>query len=168
MNLDMRQAIQLCTQRELDLITASRAKNLGDLPAGTLRSHIARARGLRNKFRDLAARQAREAREKSSPRRKRPSTTNRRTVQKAKLFDEVLKRFEAAAAEPATVRSARPTSRSSAARLVEARETAPLGAKSRALDSTRNRAQMGRSQAIRLHAHVGSRNRRSQARRDAR
>jgi hypothetical protein len=104
MPLNLRQATQLCTKSELELVTLAAAKDLSDLPAKRLQVQITRARGLRNKFRDLAARQAREARQKAPARRKRPARSNARTLQKAKLFGDVLKRFEAVAArtqEPA-------------------------------------------------------------------
>lgn len=197
MPLNLRQATQLCTKSELELVTLAVTKDLSDLPARRLQVQITRARGLRNKFRDLAARQAREARQKAPARRKRPARSNARTLQKAKLFGDVLKRFEAVAAKtqasaeeptntdrPTTPRAAgrspagavpsrsarraRPAKRSVASRSVKSRETRAVRSKSVAATATRKRGQIARGPAVRSRAHSGARDWRSQNRRDSR
>jgi hypothetical protein len=200
MTLDYDRARQLCSQQELALVASARTEELRSLTPKRLQAKIVRARGFRNKFRDLASRQAREARGKAPPRRTRPARGNARTVEKAELFGEVLKRFEAraakldhdegppvesprkapsskpgtarraasASAKPGTSRrttSARPTPRSSAKPLST---KASQRRRSQAAASARQQRKIAISQAPRVQAHVSSRNRRTQARRDSR
>ncbi len=90
-----RRAAELCTVQELALVDAARPTALRAETAERLKGKVARARVLQRKFRDLAARQAREARGKAAPRGRRPARGNARTVAKAELFAEVVERFEA-------------------------------------------------------------------------
>jgi hypothetical protein len=203
MTLDFNKARQLCTAPELALVVAVRTEELNALTPKRLQSKIVRARGLRNKFHDLANRQAREARGKAAPRRTRPARGNARTVEKAALFGEVLKRFEARAAKldqsearaivskskdaPARKPSRKPTPKKAAARpaptsrsasrspsrSLQARSTTSPRSRSQRMKSehtaaARKQSKLARSQAPRVQAHVSSRNRRGQARRDAR
>ncbi len=99
MTIRTSQARQLCNQAELDLYLASLARAVRQHTLARLKSKIARARKLRDKYRDLAAVQRREARGKQTPRGSRASQGNLRTARKAELFDEVLGRFEGRLAE---------------------------------------------------------------------
>lgn len=192
--LDFRKAAELCTAQELVLLDASRPEALRRATPAGLKNQIARARTLQRKFRDLAARQAREARGKAAPRKARPARGNARTVAKAQLFGEVLKRFEGRAArlEEAAAREAiavaprapakrarratasakgargAATRRARAARNVEPSSNANRRRRSTASAGTRKADAIDRSHATRLRGHQGSRNRRGQAGRDAR
>lgn len=183
MTLDFNRARELCNQQEFALVASARAQELRAITPKRLSAKIARARGLKDKFSNLARRQARDARGKAPPRGTRPG--NARTVEKAELFGEVLKRFEARAARPdrASVPEPIPRGKRSAARTKSHRD-APLPRATRSAraarpnrqqrrrsavaDSARKGVKLAVSQVPRVHAHVGSRNRRQQARRDAR
>jgi hypothetical protein len=160
MTFDLRAAAELCTQEELNFVTSVRAEALRHISPKRLQWKIARARNLRDKFRDLAHRQAREARQKAPPRGKRPARSNTRTVAKARLFAEVLRRLRAHAAKAASAdgRARKSGAAATPSRASHARATLAAG----------KRKRIQRSHATRLHAHVGSRNRRMQSRRDAR
>jgi hypothetical protein len=229
MTLDFKKARELCTEPEFALVVATRATSLRSLTPRLVRLKVARARGLRDKFRDVAFRQAREAKGKVAPRRRRPARGNAGTVEKAQLFEEVLRRFERRAAEldqqldqpvksGAASRGARATAKASKAGATTAKATkadasapttkadatakatkadakapaATAPARSKAPARTRARAtraarpspqrrarseatagiRKGKKLAIsyvpREQAHVSSRNRRGQARRDSR
>lgn len=99
MPVSIQKAKALCTKSELDLLHWSRSPKLADLPPSRIKQKVARARKLRDKFRDLADRQRREARRKESPRGKRPSESNDATRTKQQLFQEALERFEASLAK---------------------------------------------------------------------
>ncbi|HXN33008.1 MAG TPA: hypothetical protein VN894_14155 [Polyangiaceae bacterium] len=187
MSVDFHKARELCTAQELALVTSARAQDLRLLTSKRLDTKIKRARGLRDKFRDLALRQAREAHGKAALRKKRPASRNVRTVEKAKLFGEVLRRFEARAAKldqgdasepiPGGERATAPerSHRASAQRSARTTRSALAARPNRqqrrkvaAADTARKRVKFAASQGPRVHAHVSSRNRRHQARRDAR
>jgi hypothetical protein len=189
MTLDFTKAHQLCTERELALVNSARSEALSTLTPKRVNSKITLARGLRDKFRDLADRQAREARRKAPPRGARPARGNARTVEKAALFDEVLKRFQGRAAELDQREVPEPVSR---AKRVATKGGVTAGRRpsiarprrAKSVPAPRpNRQQRGRSEAAaarrkqlkmatshrpRVQAHASSRNRRGQARRDAR
>jgi hypothetical protein len=191
MTVDLKKARELCTQPEFALVTSTAAASLRSLTPRALRMKLVRARGLRDKFRDLADRQAREARGKALPRGRRPARQNRRTVEKAELFGEVLRRLEERAAQldlpagaPGTSSPARgrrratasraPASRAPAARTPEkprrkrpARTVRRGHTREDASDARKERKLMI-SHVPRKQSHVSSRNRRRQARRDAR
>lgn len=95
MPISVSDARKICTKSELELILESTATKLTTLSDARLRSNVAQARRLRDKYRDLAAQQRREARGKGKPRGANPSQGNDRTVQKQKLFDVALRKFEA-------------------------------------------------------------------------
>ncbi len=95
MPVSMSEARKICTKAELELILESTAEKLTTLTDARLRANVAQARRWRDKYRDLAAQQRREARGKGAPRGTKPSQSNDRTVQKQKLFDAALKKFEA-------------------------------------------------------------------------
>lgn len=127
----------LCSDAELALFDASRREAIADHTASQLRGLIGRARKLRDKYTDTYRRQRLGSRERTGSKQGRSGSANQRTRQKAKLFGEVLARFEArqqqmtqAAARRATlpggpaVRGARAAIEQAAAR-VEARRGRP-------------------------------------------
>jgi hypothetical protein len=94
MALTSNTARQLCTKAELALFTESLARNVKGFDARALRSRVARSRKLRDKYRQLANRQDREARGKQQPRRRQPSRGSAATRKKEQMFAESLTRFE--------------------------------------------------------------------------
>jgi hypothetical protein len=184
MTLDWKKARKLCTEAEFALVSAARAANLRSMTPRLVRLKVGRARGLRDKFRDLADRQAREAKGTVAPRGRRPARRNAPTVEKAELFAEVLRRFETRvaqleastnAAPPAKRRAARkpvrrvpaPTRRARAKRAAEATTAGAVASARRSAADPRKQAKLSGSHVPRLRGHVSSRNRRNQARRDA-
>jgi hypothetical protein len=89
----------LCTDAEYQLFSASLADEIGALTQVQLRSKIQRARKLRDKYRDLEKRQRLANRARTGTKKGDRPQTNARTADKAKLFGEVLERFEAKAAK---------------------------------------------------------------------
>jgi hypothetical protein len=102
MAISATRAQALCTQAELDLVLSSRPADLKGVSETRLRGKVDRARKLRDKYRDLAKRQRLEARGKKPPARTRPAAGHARTDEKARLFAEVLERFEKRLAKVAT------------------------------------------------------------------
>ncbi|MEO6031948.1 MAG: hypothetical protein ABIP61_08630 [Burkholderiaceae bacterium] len=89
------QARGLLTQAELELFDQSRAEPVKALTAARLRGKLARARKLRDKYRDLYRRQSVATRKAPVERRSGAGVDNERTQRKAVVFEEVLGRFEA-------------------------------------------------------------------------
>jgi len=88
------EAKKLCTSAEYELVRQSASTSIGSLSESQLRAAVQRTRKLRDKQRDLAARQRREGRGKAGPRGSRPSKPdNNNTLRKLELFEEVLERF---------------------------------------------------------------------------
>jgi hypothetical protein len=87
-------AKQLCTQAELSLFTESQTRNVKNLNAQALKTRIARCRKLRDKYKQLANRQDREARAKQEPRRRQAAQGSKATRKKEQLFAESLVRFQ--------------------------------------------------------------------------
>jgi hypothetical protein len=85
----------LCTPAELELVLLSFPDQVKTLTEARLKLKRTRARALRDKYRDLLRRQKLATRERSGSKLGRGPQTNARTADKAKLFDETLKRFEA-------------------------------------------------------------------------
>ena len=199
MIIDLRKAAQLCTESELALVASARGDKLKGLSLKRLELHIARARGLRDRFRDLAERQRREALGRAPPRRKRPARGNARSSRERGALPRGAQAIRSARGEaegergrPSTLgqdpRARAPPSAirhpgrslSVAARTPLALEpgdeaiesspgrTGPRGGGRRPRCRSARRTRTARSHATRLRAHVGSRNRRSQAQRDAR
>ncbi len=77
---------------ESRLVAASRGAGLTSASAGELRKKIARARALRDKWRDVYMAQRRDTQQ---ARTSRATTANRRSREKSELFGDVLARFEA-------------------------------------------------------------------------
>jgi hypothetical protein len=181
MPLDYKRAAQLCTARELSLVSAARSDEIARLTPERLKVKLSLSRDLRDKFRDLSRRQRRESRGTVPPRGVRPARGNARTEEKAALFEQLTKRFEVqlvkldeerrraeareeraarARAKRKTQRSRRSRSATSAAR---PRKKAALHA-----SMLQKQAKLRRSHMTRAKAHSRSQNRRRQARRDAR
>ncbi|CAN5759845.1 hypothetical protein BH23GEM6_BH23GEM6_24940 [soil metagenome] len=92
------EAKDICTKPEYELVESSFSPPAKAFSPARLRSKIARARKLQDKYRDLARKQNRETKEADPSR----GTANTRTEQKAKLFDETRERFEAQLARSGT------------------------------------------------------------------
>jgi hypothetical protein len=164
MLIDIRKAARICTEKELALVETARGEALRSLSPRRLDVQIARARGLRDRLRDLADRQRRGAKGRVAAR------SDAGTVEKEKLFGEVLRRFEGRArmlrgSEAPLLRS---RSAAKAKRRTEPRSNRPTRRRSAAAMPVRKKRQLAKSQVPRVHAHAGSRNRRLQGRRDAR
>jgi hypothetical protein len=98
MAINLRAARALCTARELELVAAATGERLAALSAARLQGKIARARALRDKYRDLLRRQQLALRGRSAGRAD-AARANARTAAKAKLFGETLARFSARLAQ---------------------------------------------------------------------
>lgn len=85
------QARQICTPAELDLVLQSTTRQIGSLDPKQLRASIRRARTLRDKWRDRAAAQTRDTKNRNP---EKLGEANARSNDKAQLFDEALSRFE--------------------------------------------------------------------------
>jgi hypothetical protein len=85
---------QLCTAQEAALVSASRERGAKDDTSAKLLKKLDRARALRDKFRDLAERQRREARGKQPPRGSTAAKGNDRTVLKQRIFEETVENLE--------------------------------------------------------------------------
>ena len=108
----------LCNDSEYDLFTASLADSISQLTAAQLRSKIKRARTLRDKNADLFRRQSLALRDTTGTKRGKTGAANERTEQKARLFDETLKRFEKrldAITSPTAPANAKPATKPSVA-----------------------------------------------------
>jgi hypothetical protein len=97
MAVSLTKAKALCTASELTLVTASGKERIGSLSMPQLRLKVTQARKLRDKWRDQAAKQTRTSQAKQ---RGRQVVGNARSADKAKLFADVLRRFEAELAKP--------------------------------------------------------------------
>lgn len=91
---NLSKAKSICTTAEWQLLYQSTEKRIEVLSESRLRSKIARARKLRNKYRDLAHAQKRQTRGKGRTRGKRKVINNANTVRKQELFAAALKRLE--------------------------------------------------------------------------
>ena len=83
MPISIQKARVLSTKPEFTLYRASLPKTLRKLSVAVIKRDVVRARNLRDKYRQLAKKQARGGKE------------GERTQQKAQLFDETLVRFQA-------------------------------------------------------------------------
>ncbi len=99
MTISNNEAQALCTDVEFELFVASTANRVGNHSVKELNDYIDRARRARDKYQDLATRQARQQRGQQDPRGGQPADRNDRTQQKVQLFQEALDRFEAGLAE---------------------------------------------------------------------
>jgi hypothetical protein len=90
--IGLSRARALCSPSELQVVKAASKKALVSHSAAALKKHVARARKLSDKWRDLAARQRREAQKAQGSR---GTDKAARSQEKADLFGEVLTRLEA-------------------------------------------------------------------------
>ena len=84
----------LCNKTEFQFFESSLKGSIEKLPQARVQAGIKRARTLRDKYRDLHKRQRLTTRERTGTKKGIKAGTNQRTEQKAKLFAEVLERFE--------------------------------------------------------------------------
>jgi hypothetical protein len=171
MPITTREAQQLSTAGEWALVQASQADRIRELTPARLKAKIARARALRDKYRDLAKRQHRKAQPTRSggP----YEALNVRTRRKAELFEQVLGRFEAEIERQATKTAmadtgARGGTRKKARRGTTASKPARSKVKKKRGPKVPKSAVGKRSGQRRIHAHLASAGRRRQARRDTR
>ena len=94
MAYNRKQARAICNDTEYELFTASLPDSITQLTPVQLRGKIKRTRTLRDKNTDLFRRQSLTMQESTGSKRGRTGSANQRTEQKARLFDETLKRFE--------------------------------------------------------------------------
>ena len=179
------QARAICSDSEYELFTASLADSITQLTPTQLRGKIKRARTLRDKSSDLFRRQSLAMQESTGNKRGKTGSANQRTEQKARLFDEVLKRFEARldkiTAEPAP--AAKKAPKQTAATEPEAKPekpakaTAPSPRKAHTVKgptkATTKKAAAGPSEQLKARtkvqvAHKRASTARSQAKRDKR
>ena len=84
----------LCNKAEYQFFESSLRGSIEKLPQKRVQDGIKRARTLRDKYRDLHKRQRLATRDRTGTKKGVKPATNERTEQKAKLFAEVLERFE--------------------------------------------------------------------------
>ena len=90
MAISIVRAKALCSGAELALVKASSKQEIGAHTAARLKQKQARARKLRDKWRDQVASQRRTAKTKTGA-----AEGDKNSAEKAELFDEVLARFTA-------------------------------------------------------------------------
>ena len=152
-------ARELSTRAEFQLISASRGAAIDRLSKQELKSNIARARRLRDKQRDLYQRQ----RLASQARTGTKHGAAARTKQKAQLFDEALSRFTRrlrSVEAPERRKAKKPAGKGPKPK------PRPANAPKRGQSGVLQKARSPRMKSI--QAHIGSRGRRRQARRDSR
>ena len=125
-------AAKLLTAAEIDHFNASLARDAGKLTETQLKAKVKRSRALRDKYRDLLKRQTRKSRASQGGK---AEASNERTAHKAKIFEEVLQRFEKHLAR----RTARDTR---GARKIPIRSTAALVEKKRAAQARQAAARL--------------------------
>jgi hypothetical protein len=159
-----RQVRQLTTRSERELVRASYGDSIGRLSERALKSRIARARRLRDKQRDLLRRQRLAHRRRTGDKQ-----GSARTAQKAKLFEAALSRFtlQQRVLEAAGQTRKKAPSRPRSGGGKGPKPPLPRGSrKASGQAALRQKARSPRMKA--MQAHVSSRGRRRQARRDSR
>ncbi len=170
-------AARLLTASELDLFDAARRDRIAAHDARQLRGKISRARRLRDKYGDLYQRQRRASGKRSGDKAGRTRDENVCTQKKSELFAEVLVRFETrlgklqaaqARAEARTSRTPKPKAEPATAR--RGPTAKPAGRQpafmSEAARGANARGLTVRTGNVAVQAHVSSRGRRNQAKRD--
>jgi hypothetical protein len=185
MPYDRTAAKKLLNASELDLFDTGRREGIGTLSTAQLRTKIARARRLRDKYRDLYRRQRVSTRARTGTKAGAHGDANLRTGQKGEIFGELVARFEKRLAQiEAAERRARmqavkrvrratkpAVKRAGAAPTVAAKPFVPkartgfMSPAAKSADTRRRSVQTGR---VAVQAHVSSRGRRNQAKRDRR
>ncbi|HUG27936.1 MAG TPA: hypothetical protein VMK53_06525 [Gemmatimonadales bacterium] len=182
-------ARKLCTAQEWTLVASSRGPTLKALPPYRLKSKVARARTLQDKYRALERRQAGEARGKRGARSTRPAQGNTNTALKTQIFAEALERYQRQLAAMERAAARKPAGKAKAAK-AKAAKAAKLTAKARrglaraarredartvaskvqsfSARGARKAGQMEAAGKTRIQGHIGSRGQRRQARRDSR
>lgn len=90
-NLPLPKVKALCTAAEHDLVKASRRPEIGQLDAAATKKHVTQARKLRDKWRDQATKQRRDTQQRRGAR---VADGEKRSEQKAEIFDAALAAFE--------------------------------------------------------------------------
>jgi hypothetical protein len=178
-------AKKLLNASELELFDAGRRDEIGALSAAQLRAKITRTRRLRDKYRDLYRRQRVSTRARTRTKAGTRGEANLRTRQKAEILGELLARFEKrlaqieAAQQRAQLQEAKrarratrsATKRRRAAPVKSAKPPVPrartgfMSTAAKSADTRRQPVQTGR---VAVQAHMSSRGRRNQAKRDRR
>jgi hypothetical protein len=188
----------LLTAAEFQLFESSVGEDLKALSGARLRAKIKRTRSLRDKYVDLLRRQKVAARTRTGSKGGTSGVANERTERKATVFAEVLSRFEqrleqhdaaearreqresavkakakvAAKKGPGSVRAPRdprPTlSPKAPAKAPSRGRGAVAGSSGEGARGARQQMQLQSSRAKPIQAHLASRGRRTQARRDGR
>jgi hypothetical protein len=180
-------ATKLLTATELTLFDAARRGEMTSHSAPQLRVKIGRSRRLRDKYDDLYRRQRRSTRQATGAKAGPVGDANMRTRQKSELFADLLTRFEtrlatleafeARARAHAAKRQLRASKAPKASlspvpsrkRVAAAKVTSPpANFMSEAARGANARALPVRTGSVSVHAHVSSRGRRNQAKRDRR
>jgi hypothetical protein len=81
----------LCTAAEAELVRVSRRPEVGQLDARALKKHVTQARKLRDKWRDQATKQRRDTQQRHNAR---VADGEKRSEQKAEIFEATLSAFE--------------------------------------------------------------------------
>ncbi len=84
---------RLLTKEESAFIEGLAVDRIESITPARLRQKLGRARRLRDKYQDLARRQAGEMRGKAAPRRSRPARSNENTLRKVQVFDWAIDRI---------------------------------------------------------------------------
>ncbi|MBE7491156.1 MAG: hypothetical protein HS108_05290 [Planctomycetes bacterium] len=177
-------ARKLCSADELALYNAAALGRLKRASIAELKPLVARARRLRDKWKDELARQRREAKGRKPARGRNPAQSTRNTELKAELFAQTLKRLQDRLEQLARpkVEIHRGTRASGAPKWVRRGHVKGKGKQG---NRKRNRplapdqhspnppapdksAKVARAGVKRTLAHMAARNRRTQARRDHR
>ncbi len=178
-------AKKLLNASELELFDAGRRDEIGALGTTQLHAKIERTRRLRDKHRDLYRRQRVSTRARTGTKTGARGDANLRTRQKEELFGELLARFEKRLAQieaverraqlQAVKRERRATKsaakRASAAPARAAKPAVPkvrTGFMSTAAKSADTRCRLVQTGRLAVHAHMSSRGRRNQTKRDRR
>ena len=185
------QARKLLTAAELEVFAASRGPALTGLTPLQLRGKLKRARTLRDKYRDLLQRQTLATRDRAGTKLGRSGAANARTAQKAALFGDLLEAFtqrlaqveaaqaravqKAAAARAKTIVPAKRRSNATIAPARSPKAPAKGPVAPARVGPTRERARVARhamqpkvAGQQNVHAHIATRGRRRQAKRDSR
>jgi hypothetical protein len=193
MPFKLTQVEPLLTKAELSLVTQSFPPQLKTLDVTRLRSKLDRARKLSDKYRDMRDRQARAGRGKGhTASRGTASLRSEATAKRAQVFDEAIARLqaelrrrlaqekaakakEAALAKKqriserlAKVHARKATKKTKKTKKTRKKLAATSAVNERPMAISRAERQMQRTGDLRTRAHVASRGRRQQARRDAR
>jgi hypothetical protein len=186
MALNRIQAARVLSDKEMALFESSLADHASDLSDRELAASIGRLRTQRDKHRDLLRRQRVATRSRTGTKGGTSGQANDRTRQKAEAFEQALERLEKQQQRREAARSraerangqSRGTARTGGhgnpagpSRKASARPPGSSGGPRSATQAPRalaKRQQMQASGQERTLAHVSSRGRRSQARRDSR